>query len=373
MKKVGLFTFHRARNIGTSLQAYALQKYLETCGEMVEIVDYRPWYIEESFGIFIKSLYKKSRNSIKGIIIFWIKTILRMPFAARREYNFKTFWKENFRISEKSYGTYEELQNTELDYTHCVYGSDQIWNPDLTEGIDNVYFGMFNSGIIHFSYAASIGKDKLKDGEVEKIIDGINNLSFVGVREKSAKAALKRKYNGDIQINIDPTLLLEKKEWMKFIKENPIKSEYVFVYVLEKNQELIEVAKTIAEQENLKIVFLDLKNYFGKRGISKYTAGPSEFLNYIYHAKYVITNSFHGTVFSIIFHKQFFSIPFQERGTRVVDLLEMLGISERIIYKKDDMYDIKQHIDYENVEKRIEDNRECSRKYIINALGMERA
>ena len=112
MKKVGLFTFHRARNIGTSLQAYALQKYLETCGEMVEIVDYRPWYIEESFGIFIKSLYKKSRNSIKGIIIFWIKTILRMPFAARREYNFKTFWKENFRISEKSYGTYEELQNT---------------------------------------------------------------------------------------------------------------------------------------------------------------------------------------------------------------------------------------------------------------------
>lgn len=373
MKKVGLFTFHRARNIGTSLQAYALQKYLETSGATVEIVDYRPRYIEEDFGIFIKSLYKKSKNSVKERTIFWVKTILRMPFAVKREYNFGKFWESNFKISKDSYFTYEELKNAKLDYTHCVYGSDQIWNPDLTEGIDNVYFGLFNDKITHFSYAASIGKDKPQDNEVDKIVKGINNLSLVGVREKSAKEVLKTKYNGEICINIDPTLLLEKKEWMKFIKKNPIKSEYIFVYVLEKNQELIDVAKAIAEKENLKIIFLDLKNRFGKRGVSKYTAGPCEFLNYIYHAKYVITNSFHGTVFSIIFHKQFFSIPFRDRGTRVVDLLGTLGISERIIYEKKEMYDIRQNINYEEVEKKIEQNREISRNYIMKALEMERS
>ena len=97
------------------------------------------------------------------------------------------------------------------------------------------------------------------------------------------------------------------------------------------------------------------------------------FLNYIYHAKYVITNSFHGTVFSIIFHKQFFSIPFRDRGTRVVDLLGTLGISERIIYEKKEMYDIRQNINYEEVEKKIEQNREMSRNYIMKALEMERS
>lgn len=373
MRKIGIFTFHRARNIGTALQAYALQKYLEMSGEIAEVVDYRPIYIEECFGIFIRSLYRDSKKSIKKRIVFWVKTILRMPFAIIREYKFVLFWKNNLKLSPKSYFSYEELRNDELDYTHCIYGSDQIWNPDLTNGVDNVYFGLFDNNMNHFSYAASIGKDNLEALELNKIVEGINNLDFVGVREKSGKEILKAKYNGDISINIDPTLLLDKIEWMKFIKENHIKYDYVFVYVLEKNQELIDIAELLAEKENLKIVFLDLKNNFGRRGRSKYTSGPCEFLNFIYYAKYVITNSFHGTVFSIIFHKQFFSIPFKNRGGRVLDLLEMLDIKERVIYEKKDIYDINKYIDYEAVEKKIEINREKSKKYIMNALKLERS
>lgn len=370
MKKAGIFTFHRARNIGTSLQAYALQTYLEKKLDRVDIVDYRPKYIEDSFGVVIKSLYNESKSSAKKHMIFWIKTILRSPFSIARENNFKKFREKYLHISNEHFDNVEELENGNLDYSYYAYGSDQIWNPDLTHGVDYAYLGAYVPDTsIRFAYAASIGKDNLDQKELKELQEGLKYLDYVGVREASAKAILEPACEKPIALTLDPTLLLEKENWLSFIKPNTLNYEYVFVYVLERNEELIKIAKNLAIKKGLKIVFLDLKNPYGKLGKSKSTAGPEEFLNYLYHAEYVVTNSFHGTVFSVIFNKQFVSVPFKQRSTRVVDLLNSLGIGKRIVYTENEMIDIDAEIDYEAVKKRLEEKRTESKAYIDQVLA----
>lgn len=109
-----------------------------------------------------------------------------------------------------------------------------------------------------------------------------------------------------VEVNVDPTFLLERREWGEIIADIKIDYPYVLVYALEINKNLIHLAREISREKGLEIIFLDMKNRYGKNAHSKYTASPDEFLYYIKNAEYVITNSFHGTVFSVIFEK----IPF---------------------------------------------------------------
>lgn len=179
---------------------------------------------------------------------------------------------------------------------------------------------------------------------------------------------LEEESSQNISVNVDPTLLVEKNVWNKLVGNRSQKERYIFVYTLEINEELIKTAKKLADEKKLKIVFCDLKNRYGSVGISKYTADPLDFLELIKHADYVITNSFHGTVFSLIFEKQFISIPHRTRSTRVKDLLETVGIPERIVYTCDTCIDIDNSIDFESVQKKIDELRKESIDFIEEAL-----
>lgn len=367
-RKVGILTFHRARNIGTCLQAFALQKFLEEQGTEVNIVDYRPQYIEDSFGVFLKDRYREAKRNIKSLVVFWFKTILRFPFTVVREYKFKKFREKYFNMSEKFFCNEAEMQSAELDYTHYFFGSDQIWNPELTEGIDSVFFGSFAKKAKKISYAASLGANILSDKEKEKLTNLVMQLDEVGVREISAKEMLEKECEKDISLNIDPTLLIEKDVWNKMAERRLYQGKYIFVYALEINEELIKIVRNLAETKNLKVIFCDLKNRYGKNGISRFATDPAEFLSLIRYADYVVTNSFHGTVFSIVFEKQFLSVPHMTRSTRVKDLLGLLEIPERVVYKFDECIDIDSVIDYEKVKKNIEEMRKKSVGYIEKTL-----
>lgn len=370
-KRAGLLTFHRARNIGTNLQAFALLEYLNSLGIKTELIDYRPKYIEHDFGIFIISLYEQAKTSVVSLANFWLKTIVKLPFSIKREYTFKQFREKYFSLSKEKFLTKEEILNSHLDYDYYFFGSDQIWNPDLTDGLDLTFFGDFVKGRSKkISYAASIGKNMLTKCELKKIVQAIEYLDVVGVREVSAANLLQKNTEKDIYVNLDPTLLLSREVWEKFITRRIRSDKYIFVYALEKNINLINAVRKIAEEKNLNVVFLDLKNYYGKRGKSYYSAGPVEFLNLLYYADYVVTNSFHGTVFSIIFEKKFFSIPHKSRSTRVIDLLSELGLSDRVVYEYCGKENIDSPVDYKRVNELLSIKKEKSEKYFRDNLDI---
>lgn len=369
-KKVGILTFHRARNIGTCLQAYALQKYLENQEKSVEFIDYRPQYIEDSFGIFIKELYRQAKGNAKKLILFWIKTIFRLPFSTMRERKFGAFRNDYLRISEKTFYKREEMKNMGEEYSHIFFGSDQIWNPQLTEGIDTAFFGEFGADkVIKASYAASLGANSLSNEEQEKLQKSVKYLDYVGVREESAKNVLENLDVENVMVNIDPTLLVDKSVWDDISKPSTQKEKYILVYTLEINEELIKIVREISEKKNLKVICLDMKNRYGRHGSSKYTTDPREFIGLVEGAEYVITNSFHGTVFSTIYEKKFLSIPHMTRSTRVKDLLSKLGIEERMVFTQKDCIDIDADIDYESVKQKLELVKKESKEYIKSVLN----
>ena len=190
MKKVGILTEHRARNFGSCLQAYALQTAIEKLGHKAEIVDYRPIAIENSFGIFIVDLYEQAKGSVGSLIKFFINTIVFSPLRYQREANFKTFRDKMFHLSSCHFPIFEENINKKLDYDAYVCGSDQIWNPKITRGLEPMYFAYpLNPKATKISYAASIGLSDISAYEKE-FKKYLSALDVITVREESAKKML---------------------------------------------------------------------------------------------------------------------------------------------------------------------------------------
>jgi O-antigen ligase len=367
-----VMTFHRARNYGTCLQAMALQKALGNLGCRSVLLDYQPDYIEDSFGVFNYELWRQEKG-IKSKLVFLLKTIFKLPRNIRREWNFETFRDRYYQISAESFYTEQELKDASLPYTAYVFGSDQIWNPQLTRGFCGTYFGDFVSSqnAVKASYAASIGISDISD-VAEEMKKQVNTLDFIGVRERNARDLLAPLTDKEIVVNADPTLLLDAQEWISMTHESPIKKPYILVYALEINEELIRCASDLAKEKKMPIVFFDTKNRYGCEVISKYAADPIEFLSLLRGAAYVITNSFHGTVFSVVFQKQFLCIPHQTRASRLVNLLEDLGLTDRIQYRAEEQKEIDCPIDYQSVQNILKTKRDESLTYLKMILESKR-
>ena len=194
MKKVGILTEHRARNYGSCLQAYALQRTISEMGYETEIVDYRPKAIEETFGIFIVSLYKQAKSSISSLVKFFINFIVLSPFRIKREINFYHFRKHRFHLTKCKFPVFTKEVEQALDHDMYVCGSDQIWNPIITNGLDPMYFANpLKEKASTMSYAASIG---IKD--ISKILSDTSACTYAHYH-----AAIKSKYEIILQRRSD--------------------------------------------------------------------------------------------------------------------------------------------------------------------------
>lgn len=366
---IGVITEHRARNYGSVLQNYALIKVLnEITDAKVNTIDYRPYFIENSFGVFNRELFHEAVRSPKKLLRFLMVTIYKMPVNIVRENKFKRFREHRLCLSESYYNTFPELDQA-IDSYDCVFiGSDQVWNTDITDGFCPGYFGDFaNYHGILASYAASIGK---KEVDLEKFKEKLDNFDMISVRESSAKNQLKELTDKEIEVVLDPTLLVEKKVWLELLDENYLNEEYIFVYLLEINDEIVRLVNEFAKKKKMPIVFFDVKKRYNCKCYSRYNAGPEEFLTYLYHSKYVITNSFHGTVFSIIFEKQFISIPHTTKSSRAIDLLNKLGLSSQIYDPAIGVSVIDSSIDFGGANEVINESRKESMDYIDRVISM---
>lgn len=327
--RIGILTFHRANNYGAQLQCYALCRALSNLGHNAEVIDYRQPVIEKSYC----KVGLKDFNPLRPVR--FLKSLFLPQTLTRniRHCRFVSFRNKYINCSEKIFTPDNKVIE---EYDVIFIGSDQLWNSKWTNGLDDYYWGNFRHPVntVIASYAVSIGKTDIDEEEKEKIKQLLDNFDFLSVRENSLKSLINNLSNKDVKVTIDPTFLLSKEEWMKFVK--PEKKKYVLIYPLIHTEETISIGKQIAKENNMDYVIIDFQSHWKPIKNHKQFEDPATFLNLIANAEYVVTSSFHGTAFSVIFEKQFYSVV--ARGainTRISSLLNTLGLENRIISIED--------------------------------------
>lgn len=372
--KIGILTYQYAINYGAQLQAYALKEFLNSYGYEVEIINYDTSY-----------MYIKNR-SIKNRIISKIWYLVKYFIGGReKKIKFNTFKKKRLQIkgdiiADKNHlQKYLEIENFDV----IIVGSDQVWNPEIN-GNDDAYYLNLENNIIKISYAASFGVSSLNKKYIQNLKDCLNKFSSISVREKTGKKIINS-IGLDAEVVLDPVFLLEKEKWLDISSKNRIVNEcYILCYVMPGDKELenkIEyLALQIRKQTGKEIVFLGRKEYkkFKRDGKDFISASPEEFVNLFFYADIVITNSFHGTAFSIIFNKNFYSLinsnvfGVKQLSSRLTDLLFDLGLENRIVNVKDENIDIDK-INYIEVNRKLNKMKDKSKSYLQTALCLKKS
>lgn len=365
--KILTVTFNKAQNYGAQLQEYALMYSLNMKHD-TKVLN----YLDQ------KMIRNYQYNKIKGENIFEkikciIRVIIHFNKNNKRNHSFIEYENENIKYSEKEY-TLNQIKNECFSTSVLIAGSDQVWNPEITDGLSDVYTLNFgNDNIKRISYAASVGNEKNIQKYKEEYKKKLSRLDRISVREESAKKELEKILPGKkIEVVLDPTLLLKKEEWES--KINNIKSEkekYILAYYVDEDKNFVNITNELSKTTGLKVIHFDKRNRGLKNVLrSAYTDGPLEFIKLIKNAEYIVATSFHATVFSIIFNKKFWIVPHKTTGSRVTDLLKKLGISNRAINSIDEFKekDYNEEIDYEKVNKLLEKERQKSIDWLMDAI-----
>lgn len=335
--KIGILTFHYAHNYGAMLQAYALCAKLKRFGHNAEIVDYRLPYIYKNHERLGLRAFYKQRYSSENCIVGALKTLKNYPryfFRPTKWYRFEDFLNNIIPKSERLFST-EGINKQGYDVLIC--GSDQIWNTRLTGELIPLYFCDGLDAKIKLTYAASNGNEYIEPKYILEFSRLIKNLDYVSIREKGLSDFLNNNGFNNTCV-VDPVFLLSQEEW-KEVAEKPKGSNYLLTYSFDESPGFFEFAYNIANKLGKKMIVYT----FEKRQnlpddiMQFYIGGPKEFLGYLMNADFVITNSFHGTAFSIIFRKQFYSIPPKHGRERIDSLLRTFGLQSRIVDSKNDV------------------------------------
>ena len=367
--KIKTITCHDVYNSGASLKAYALMKYLQNNGHEVEIIDYKPDYLSNHYKLSAVSNPKYEKNLILKIIYLALKLPQRI-LALRIKKKYDEFKDKYLNITKIRYSANEELKRNPPEADVYICGSDQIWNSRFKNGKDPAFYLDFApKGKVRASYAASFATEDIENGLKEITKERIEKIDFIGVREISALNILEDLgIDKGIQV-MDPIFLLDKKEWNNMTYEIDKKEKYIFVYDFDGNELIKEISMKIAKEHNLKIYTPYKCDYCDK--VIK-NMGPIDFISYINSAEFVISNSFHGTAFSIIFEKQFIVVNRKEAiNTRMRDLLNILNINDRLIGKKYNFNNVIKKVDYKKANEHLKEKIKSSKDYLDRVVYSE--
>lgn len=338
--KIGILTFHRATNYGTVLQAYAMVCALRKLGLEAELIDYRPEYNERT----MRTRKLRNAHSIKEIASIVLNFLIYGNHFKNKIEKFGSFI-DKMPCSSDVYRTTEEVAAAMEQYDVLLSGSDQLWNERIT-GNDLTYFFPFHHPC-KISYASSFGVSEISDKRKEEILPLLSVFLHISVREKTAEQIIKRLFSlySSAPVNellrvVDPTLLLEAKEWgeLKALDISLPEDGYILTYYMIETPLLRSITKKLQNETGLPVVNLkpSKKQMVFREGMNMLGAGPAEFISCYVGAKYVVTNSFHGTAFAINFNIPFYvaPLPFSMAGdvnSRLIEILEWYDISERFI------------------------------------------
>ncbi len=386
MKKVGIVSCYFKNNYGSLLQAYATQKLLDNMkieNETFSIernIDFKngkkKYYKSQIFNIsFIKSKL--------GMIKLKVDKKLNRNLGrniAKREKKFKEFKKE-FRLT-KDFFTYQELREASKNYSSIIVGSDQLWLP-VNIVADYYTLNWVQDDTNKISYATSFGISEIPNKYQELYAEFLDRIDYISVREEKGCQIVKDLIHKEAELVCDPTILLTKKEWMELQDKEPImKEKYILCYFLGKNIEHRKFAERLKEKTGYKIVSLNHCDEYVKYSDkfadeTPYDVGPKEFLNLIRNAEYVCTDSFHGTVFSLINNVKFYTFErFSNKNgkistnSRIYSLLGLMNLENRILKGNENIEDVTEYeIDFNMVNEKIERFRKSSKKFLEKALS----
>ena len=367
MKKIGIITIHNVINYGAVLQAYALLRTIRDqfteC--RVEIIDYMPQYFSEVKGTF-KLVNVKD---LKSFLIELERLILSGKHK-KAEVSFRNFIKGDNNLSP----LVDTLDEIGRQYDVIISGSDQVWNQEVTGGsLDYNYYLSFSDDekVKKIAYASSLGDGyQLSTFEKEKAIKWWKKYECLSCREKDGCDYIEKEVGKKCKLVLDPSLLLSGENWNRYCekKQLPIKKgeKYLLIYRLANSTVVYDTAKRVADWYGLKVYEIGTTLRKNK-AVDKLIGGasPEEFLWLFSNAEYVVTNSFHGTAFSVNFNKNFYSVLPSKRTSRITSLLEKLGLEDRII--KNSLHNIS-IIDYESVNEKLEQLRKESKKYLFDSI-----
>lgn len=374
--KAALITYSRAKNYGGMLQAYALYKYLEDKGYDVEFID----YILPRSNIYNPSKFtelqtRQSRLWGKNKLMQIIWRIMRFPRIKKDYLNFAEFIEKRAKFTEK-YFTYEALVSNPPSADIYITGSDQIWNPQFTEDKkpELPFFLGFAKGK-KISYASSFGVVNISN-EVKQIIEPyLREYAHISVRERSGQKLLQE-MGIQSDVVLDPTMLCDRKIWEELSGKRITRENYAVLYQVIFDKRIYDLARQICQKRGLKLYVITMNRRDAHVGNKNVIMSPSiqEWLSYIRYADLVITESFHATVFSILFERNFIvnTATRKEMATRISNILEILDLLNReltsFIYEDADKI-LRKSIDWLAVEAKLFKEQKKSRSWLEDAMN----
>ena len=365
--QIKIITCHDVYNHGASLQAYALQTYLSSLGHDVEIIDYKPDYLSGHYSLSAVFNPKFDKPVVKQLYL--LAKLSGRLVALKRKKIFDEFTFHYLNLTPNRYHNNEELKANPPKADVYIAGSDQIWNTLFKNGRDAAFYLDFApKAARRITYAASFATQDVVDEYkpfVSKMLQGLDKISL---REKISLPLLASLGRADSVAVCDPVFLLSQQQWNDLLPKSEEKHEpYLLVYDSDGSERLKEAAIKIAKQRNLKIYNISacLLSYADK---DYWCSGPLDFVRLIRDAKFVISNSFHATVFSLIFHREFCVVNRSEAiNERMYSLLEQYGLQNRML---DSSLSIPSEIiDYPAVQTKIDKDITVSKQYLHDAIS----
>ena len=370
-KKIGIITFHNSYNCGSMLQAYALQQVIDRMtGRKSEIVDFSNEGQQKLYGV------RQPNDSLKNII----KNIIlapRLKKIARNYESYERFKKRNFRLSNRP--IHKSVDLSDADYDIVVAGSDQIWNITIADG-DDAYFLPWVKNARKVAYAPSFGAKNIAEfaDDPTRYADYLRGFSNLSIRERNGLEWLQNLTGKSAELLLDPTLLLNQDDYAE-IESHDLKllPRYIFYYSPGYSRDINKLVHRISQKYKLPVIAFNTKTFYVKgMQFSGFKLpeieNPSTYLQLIKNAEIIITTSFHGTVFSTIYRKKFWTVKnggMFGNDDRVKTLMHLLDLEDRMIpIEFDGAFDYLKEKDYDRYERLLEKEQEKAYKYLKKAL-----
>ena len=325
-KNIGIVTFLYT-NYGALLQAYALQRYLKNENVNVVNIYFKTNWHENAARVF--NLYGTFKSKISQLFF----TLIRYRGLKNRKLRTDLFRNKYFNLST-TYRTIEDFVSRPPLFDIYISGSDQVFNPH-GDYRDVFYLNFDKGGSKKIAYSASFGINEFTDDVTRIVLPLVHDFDAISCREKDGADYLRDILGREVYWVVDPTFLLRAEEWDEICILPNLKSKYIFVYALADEKSLIEIAKRIKKKTGFKIICVrgNTRDFISADKCI-YGSGPAEFIGLIRNAEYVVTDSYHGTIFSIIFNKAFYTFISRPKvASRIYSLINLLQCSDRIITK----------------------------------------
>lgn len=360
--QIRTITCHDVYNHGASLQAYALQTYLESLGHDVRIIDYKPDYLSNHYKLGAVSNPAYDKPFVKQAYL-----LAKLPgrlMALKRKRAFDRFTKQYLKLTDR-YHSNEELKKNPPKADVYIAGSDQIWNTLLPNGKDPAFYLDFApQGKKRITYAASFATTDIVDGYKAFVMNMLHNLDRISLRERVSLLLLTSLGRNDGVAVCDPVFLLSREQWDSLLPSRQTNEKYLLVYDAESSSILKDVATSIAAAKKLKIYSVSAyrQEYCDK---NYWASSPLQFVQLIRDADFVVSNSFHASAFSVIFERDFCITNRSEKiNERMKSLLDDLGLTERLVSRFSD--DILKPVDYTPVTTKLNTYIQYSQDYCKN-------